>query len=420
MKIFYAARLFSGLEDSFTAKEWNPSGVPTIYRIIEEMDRNHTPCFFFTAKDNGEGCFSLWNETKDKYINISGLRAQVHIITGIGFFPVWMGVKTRMVLREIRQFFSTIIGIIKFKPDIIYCDHANVFMGAVLSRVQTKIPIVFRVMGVDGFMRQCLTSDNFIQKIYRWAYKSPFDMVLCTQDGSGVESWMDSALLQSVRREVLLNGVDIVTLPDTLDQKLLDVPNKKLVILFIGKLEKYKGCYEFVRSILLLLKNQYVNIHALIIGVGGEESSLKKIVKEAGMDSYFTFIEGLPHEQIFAAHSISDVYVSMNYFGNLSNANLEAIQSNDCIVMPNPQGVVDSFTSILLKDGVVKVPIKSHIELFIALSELLESKEKRLQMSHSISIIKRDFLWSWRERIDAEMNLLQEISSDSIYSTPTN
>jgi hypothetical protein len=42
---------------------------------------------------------------------------------------------------------------------------------------------------------------------------------------------------------------------------------------------------------------------------------------------------------------------------------------------------------------------------------LIDSKEKRAEMSYAISIIKKDFLWSWQERIDREMRLLQSVVS---------
>ncbi len=414
MKILYATRLFSSLENSFSSKKWKPSGVPTIYRIIEEIDKYHQPRFLFMAKDNGQGYFSTWSESSNQEISISGLKHNVNVISGVNFFPAWMGRKLRIILREIRQSLFFVVEIIRFKPDIIYCDHANVLIGGILSRVQKKIPVVFRVMGVDDFMRQCLTPNNFIQEVYKWAYKSPFNLALCTQDGSGIETWINSALLNADRKEILLNGTDIFALPAIVDQRLLDVPDNKLIILFVGKLETYKGCYEFVQSVLLLLKENYNNVHALIIGVGSEEFSLKKLIEEECADDYFTFINGLPHAQIFAAHSISDIYVSMNHFGNLSNANLEAIQSNDCMIIPRPQVDIDVVTSNLLKDGVVNVPIQDPKSLSNALIELIDSNERRLDMSCTINTIKQNFLWSWQERIDREIDLLKGIASVKI------
>ncbi len=37
-KILYVCRLFNGLETSVKSRKWNPTGVPTIYKIIETLD----------------------------------------------------------------------------------------------------------------------------------------------------------------------------------------------------------------------------------------------------------------------------------------------------------------------------------------------------------------------------------------------
>jgi glycosyltransferase involved in cell wall biosynthesis len=410
VKILYVTRLFSGLESSFSSKVWSPSGVPTIYRVIEKIDKHHTPRFLFTAKDSGSGYFSNWSERSNKEIKVSGLKHTVYVISGVSFFPAWIGRRVSMIFREIRQLFFITIEIIKFKPEIIYCDHANILAGSILSRVQSRIPVVFRVMGVDGFMRQCLTPSNFMQYVYRWAYKSPFKLVLCTQDGSGVESWLCSALSPNINSKILLNGVDSIEHLAVEDEKLLSIPNKKVIILFVGKLEKYKGCYEFVQSILVLIRKTR-NVHALVIGTGSEEKKLKILVGRENYTSYFTFIGALPHEQILSAHSMSDIYVSLNYFGNLSNANLEAIQSNDCMVISEPQVDIgiDIVTSNLLKKSVITTPIQDASSLSSALLDLVNSKKKRERLSLSISKVKKNFLWTWEERINKEIDLLEEV-----------
>ena len=171
-----------------------------------------------------------------------------------------------------------------------------------------------------------------------------------------------------------------------------------------------------MQSIIILLnKNQVGHIHSLIIGTGNEEKKLKALVSSNNLNSYFTFIDALPHSQILSAHSISDIYVSLNYFGNLSNANLEAIQSNNCIVMPDsqPNIGVDVVTNNLLKKSIVTVPIKNPLILSDVLYNLIKSKKNREKMSSSIKKVKKDFLWTWGERIDKEMDLLKKISSVS-------
>ena len=414
MKILYATRLFSGLESSFTNGTWSPTGVPTIYKIIEELDKYDTR-FIFSVKDSGNGYCSLWGNEKDCISQVDGLNHSVKILSGISFFPAVITRKLAMILRDIRQSIIIIIEAIRFNPDVVYCDHANIIVAAVISRFQRKIPVVFRAMGIYPFMRDALDGSKLIHKTYKWAYRSPFALVICTQDGSGVEQWLYRAIRNEVPKKILLNGVDRIILPENIDNKLESVSKKKNVILFVGKLEKYKGCYEFVESIIYLLDKK-VLVHALIIGTGSEIDQLKNIVQRSKYKRNFIFIDRLPHEQIMAAHKMSEIYVSMNHFGNLSNANLEAIQSNDCIIIPYPQlkTGVDVITDNLLKGTVVNAPIDNPKYLSNVLYDLIKSKKERLKVSEKIRIRKRDFLYLWDERISIEMDILKNLAKVKI------
>ena len=96
MKILYIARIFSGLESSFINKKWNPTGVPTIYKIIEALDKNYNTKCIFTAKDNEERFFP---KTKQN-ITLEGLKSSITILPGEKAFASFWG-PGRKYLREI-------------------------------------------------------------------------------------------------------------------------------------------------------------------------------------------------------------------------------------------------------------------------------------------------------------------------------
>jgi len=413
VRVFYLTRLFSGLEVSFLEKKWSPTGVPTIYRIIEEFDQKHIAKFVFTAKDSGEGYFSNWESTVDQSISVLGLHHKVTILSGVNFFPLWFGRKFRMILREIKQAISIAVHIYKFRPNLVYFDHANVVVACVLSRIMKNTPFVFRVMGVDQSMRDALSGNKIIHKIYKIAYKSQFSLVLCTQDGSGVEIWLKKAICSSAKVQVLLNGIDDVNLDVKIDNQLRQIPNNKIVILFVGKLEVYKGCYEFIKSIALLLEYGYNDFHAVMIGTGTEKDALYNMARENSYYDHVSFIDSLPHNQILVAHNLCDIYVSMNYFGNLSNANLEAIQSDDCMIIPAAQVEmgIDVITESLLGNSVVYVPNHAPEKLALALFELARSKDKRDIMSNAVNSSKHKFIRSWEDRIQSEIRMLNNLVS---------
>jgi glycosyltransferase involved in cell wall biosynthesis len=411
MRILYAARLFSGLESSFINRKWVPTGVPTIYRIIEELDRHHDVSFIFTAKDSGYGYRSTWMETKDFNGLIKGLEHKIHILTGVNLFPLWMPRRLAMIFRDIRQSVLIFIRVVLFKPDIVYCDHTNVIAAALVSRFIRKTPVLFRVMGVYPFTKQTLKPKSLVHYFYRWAYRSPFANIICTQDGSGVEEWLQKGLNPNTKVKILLNGADYIVLPKVVDNQLLSLTNTNPILLYVGKLETYKGCYDFVYAVLHLLEHGKKNFHALLIGTGNEEEKLKKLVSEKNYSKFFTFIKRLPHNQIYVAHSLSEIYVSMNKLGNLSNSNLEAIRANACMIIPSPQieTGVDVVTKKLLGDAVITTPKEQYKDLSKEIFKLLQSEEKRKKMSNLINERKQNFLWTWDERINAELALLNKI-----------
>ena len=56
MKILYLCRLFDGFETSLLKRKWIPSGVPTIYKLIEKLDKENLECKFVIS-DLGTGIY---------------------------------------------------------------------------------------------------------------------------------------------------------------------------------------------------------------------------------------------------------------------------------------------------------------------------------------------------------------------------
>ena len=73
------------------------------------------------------------------------------------------------------------------------------------------------------------------------------------------------------------------------------------------------------------------------------------------MNYNFQFLRNIPHNEVMQLHSISDIYISTNKDGNLSNANLEAISANKCMIIPHKRHKenIDIETELLLKDTVL-------------------------------------------------------------------
>ncbi len=207
MNFLFITRLYSGFENSLEKMIWKPEGVPTIYNLFNAIAARYDTSIIFTAKDSGSTYKSNWIKKKDISIKLKNLNANVKILSGIFYFPSFFPRKLAMIFRDIRQLFKIIILIKKKKPDIIYCDSANVVIAYCLTKFFPNKPIVVRVLGVCSFWRSILNSKRLVHKIYKLSFKGRFACVIGTQDGSGIEYWFDEVLNKKVPRYVLLNGV---------------------------------------------------------------------------------------------------------------------------------------------------------------------------------------------------------------------
>lgn len=411
MRVLYICRLFTGLERSLRQRRWEPTGVPTIYRMIEELDRSAGDvCFMLARKDVGRGSFSAWTEKQDYCLNIEGLCHPVNVLAGEERYPRWLGHKLRSLLRELRHLWMAARAMRRFKPDLIYVDHANFLSAAIFSRL-LHTPVVYRLMGVYPAMRAALSSRRLSQRVLRWAYRSPFALVICTQDGSGVEPWLDQALHHGIRRAVLLNGVSRNMLSGDIDPRLASLPLDRPRVLFAGKLETYKGCDDFVEAVLRLRRTHAGRVHAIVIGVGNQHEALVEQVRVAGAAEDFTFIDRLPHDQMLAVYRCVDIYVSLNTLGNLSNVNLEAMLSGVCMVFPeaDPGTGIDVETDRLIgRDTAVRIPRVGRVEaLAHALAHLCDSPEERRRLGQGMAEMAERFIPPWEQRIAYEYSLLE-------------
>tara|TARA_Y100001936_G_scaffold1805_1_gene1681 strand:- start:942 stop:2168 length:1227 start_codon:yes stop_codon:yes gene_type:complete len=404
MNILFVTRLYSGFENSLYKKLWQPEGVPTIYNLFNRLSINHNLSIIFTAKDSGSTYSSNWKETRDKNIKLNNFKADITVLCGTKYFFSFIPRKLAMVMRDIRQLFQIFMYVKKIKPDLIYCDSANVVIAFVLTKIFPKKPIVVRVLGICSFWRSITNSKRIVHRIYKYAFKGKFAAVIGTQDGSGIEYWFKDTLHKTIPRYVLLNGVDKA--PNI--RKL----NKKIkTILFVGRLEEYKGIFNFLNAIIQILKEGKHELNIIIIGDGTLYERAIGFCQESGFFNSFQFLRSIPHNQVLKHHTQSDIYVSANTDGNLINTNLEAISANACMIIPKPQydRFIDIETFKLLADAVNYYEVNNIKDLKSKILFLLQNPNKINEYKRKLSSYKLKFIRTWNERINEEEDILKAI-----------
>ena len=404
MNILFVTRLYSGFEFSLKKSVWKPEGVPTIYKLLDKLSLENKLSIILTAKDSGSTYKSNWEETKDLEIKIKNLNAYVKVLTGTKYFYNFIPRKMAMILRDFRQFLKIIFFVKKQKPELIYCDSANVVIAFLLTKIFPHKPVVVRVLGVCSFWRSIINSKRIVHMIYKLSFKGRYSAVIGTQDGSGIEYWFNDVLLKDVPRYVLLNGVD------TLKKINRNSENFKRII-FVGRLEEYKGIIIFLNAVIKILKEKKHKIKIIVIGDGTLYKKSLKICKLSGFFDKFYFLKNVPHHDVLKYQLKSDIYVSGGTDGNLINTNLEAISSNACMVIPKPQPkkFIDIETSKLLGDSVLYYNVNDTNDLNDKLLSLLDNPKMIQYYKNKISKTKLKFMRTWNERVDEESNILNKI-----------
>lgn len=114
-------------------------------------------------------------------------------------------------------------------------------------------------------------------------------------------------------------------------------------LLFLSRVEKYKGVYELLDSFIILQRNNN-NLTLTIAGNGVALNELKKTVKDKSIENVFFpgYVEGKEKADIM---NKADVFVFPSYAEGMPNAILEALAFGLPIVTSNVGGIPDIFVN---------------------------------------------------------------------------
>lgn len=406
MRILYICRTFTGLSEGVLKKEWQPAGAPTIYKMIEALDKgSHSPRFIFT-NHGGEAAL---DRVAGRDVYLHGLRHPIRLVGGHGRLPKSLG-RLRPHLAEIGYWIAIAREYIGFRPDIVYVDRMNVVVGALLV-VLFRARVILRVMGIYPDMWKIHGSKRPTALLQRWAFRQRFAYVVCTKDGTDGLGWMAESLAGDVPRVSLLNGITSVEPSHHITASYRDLWRGRLVVLYVGRMEPYKGCGEFVDALLSLKASHATRIQGVMVGAGSLQQALKERIRNAGAEEFITLLGSVPHADIACLHAAADVYVSLNKLGNLSNANLEAMHSGLCMVIPEPDPVTRAdgdIADILPIDAAIKLPREDLVAgLARALVDLESDPDKRAALAAAARQAAAEHVWIWPERIAREIKLLE-------------
>jgi len=395
MKINIIFRKFSGFEGSFESTTWKPIGSPVLTNFIRYLDKKDELQILLLDDSKKKKNFLI---KKFKYEN---LNAPVYLINK-NFFDIdffFLKIINNLILLFLIMFKS-----LTFRAHAHYIDNQNVVSGALLSLINKNVTL--RLLGAWGINFE-LNNSGFLSLIRKLAYRFKFKNIICTDDGSNFKKILDKKIFpKNVAVYHLLNGSEFNNfrtffLPNKLKKK-------KFRILHYGRFDIDKGTHKFIETVRSVAKESN-NIEFLICGYGKYFIDVKKYIIKYNLQKSVKILYKQNLSQVSKHISSSDMYISTNLIGSLSNSTLEVIGSG------LPSIFIDTIDK---KNHTIKKCLKKKYFYFNeknfekSLKDLIFNyyKNPHLLKINSINI-KSQFskkIINWKERIKFERKILLE------------
>lgn len=411
MRVLMATRLFSGLIQSAVEQKWQPTGIPAMYRFIEGLSRQRIPAdVVFLCKTAAES-----KDIHDmKVFTIDDDRVRKINFHVVPFYSLKIrSTKLNGIWNEWRQWRYCVRVLKASGADAVYCDRSHVIFGAT-ARLWFKKRVTLRLLGFYPDMKKLFTTIRY--KLWfpltYLAYFAPFDQIICTQDDSGGSYYLSKLPRRSVPKALLVNGV---AHKDSSPEERAALRIKHglekdwPILLYVGKIEKPKGCLEFIEVMDNLYKSGR-KFYALMLGQGSLEHEVQAKIAEQGIAEVVKYVGAVDNDQIYHYYNLADVYVHLYLWASLTNTVLEAMRAGRALVILSSSAQTHAgkyADSFIPDDCKIEFDRDNMVQsLTSVLGGLLGNKGKMRLLQRNMEEFAKDHLSSWSGRVDEEIKMV--------------
>lgn len=413
MKVLFVTSLYSPLERSVRDDKWKPTGMPAVTKLFE-----------------GLKCRGIYFDSimiNQHFGRETAVRKCINSHFGNTFLLVYTREAKRiykyMFLKDIWHLSKTIrhFNLIRNllnneEYNLVYVDRSNTVIAWLISLFY-DIPVFIRYHGVVFLYKHASSLKyKLLHPIRYLSFFGNYAYILCSLDGSPAEAFLNRYRRNKVKYSIMLNGIDRIEISNEKDKQLLleelnissDVP----ILLFVGRLTADKGIRPFLESIKKIYHSSKP-FHVIIIGDGDLKKWAENFISDNQLGSVVTLLGQIDHDLIPKYLNIGDFYVSLNYYGNLSNTVLEALGAGLATIVLKSDGQGHGDTSVdVLGDNVLYVDRNHAIkELEDIINKLLCNSMLATEYKHRAKRIAQEKLLSWDERIGQEIKLMMEVAN---------
>lgn len=241
--------------------------------------------------------------------------------------------------------------------------------GAIAYLFRKEIPYIISLQGSDvpGFNERLSFQYIYLKPLIRLIWRNASAVIANSQGLKELALRTD----KGSNIGVIYNGIDT---DEFSTRERARYEDRAIIIITVARLIKRKGVDNLIQAVPDIVKNNQ-NVKIRIIGEGLEENRLKILARKLNVSRYLDFLGYVPHNELPNHYSSSDIFVLLSKNEGMSNSMLEAISSGLPIVCTDVGGVEE-----LIKGNGIVVNPESPFQIAEALLELIENKDKRLEM----------------------------------------
>ncbi len=304
------------------------------------------------------------------------------------------------------------------KFDILYGYEAQGVLAAALLRLFKRLSGTKTVSRFQGtWIYEYVKRRRYLRLMFNWdmclALFLKSDLCIMTDDGTSGDKALK--LLRSRSTGNLKFWVNGVEKPDVdMDavkkiKKELKLADKSIIAVSVCRLGRWKRIDRAVMAVNKVV-NEYKakNFYYCIIGDGNQKKILEEIVKNFGLRENVFFTGGLPHREVNSYLHLADIFFSVNDLSNVGNPLLEAIRANKIIFTLN-----NGDTASWIKHGhngfIYDINDGLTDNIARDIIEVIRDEDLRNRIISNIKITEKERLWTWDERLNAEIREVERI-----------
>ena len=250
------------------------------------------------------------------------------------------GIETCVLNFSSRNILSNIFGLKKIinekEVEIIHAHDNNASVLALLSKriSNKKIKIISHIHSCYPWLK----FENINKKI-DGIFRPKYDLnITC---GKLVQEFYKEYVdyFEEEKYKIYSNAIDLEEIEKiTSNQKEIDIKeknillNEKIIIGFIGRLERVKGLIPFIKK-LATKKELFNDCKFLVVGDGSLEEDIKELVKNLNLEEFFIFL-GF-QKDVYKIYPIIDIFFLPSLYEGLPMVVLEAMAFKKAIVSTN-------------------------------------------------------------------------------------